>query len=210
MKVCINILIFFILTAFPVFSKNGVGDSLLQQLTDNYLLKTPFQISFDIEQQLVGEENKLEYSGEFYLHSKNCFLMNFSNQEILYDGEWLWSYEKLRDEVIVEEFDPSSSLKLIYDIFHGNWTDFSVINVEHKCDSIARILLKSTDNYSFFKSIELNVNTQKSEVLEASYIDFQDNSTDIIFNQNIQISKNDSVLFKIKEINKDKLIDLRP
>lgn len=185
---------------------------ILDRISNNYLSKLPFQVEFDIIQKFSGREQPQEISGVFYLNSDSSFRVKFPDQEILYDGKWLWSLDKSADQVVVEEFNTQSSLKFLYNIVNGNWGEFVIDNISifDSTANIAEINLRTKDENNFFKYIVLKVDTLLNVIKEANCVDFQQNNISIVFKNFVPIAYSDSLLFKDEDFNNKELIDLRP
>lgn len=185
---------------------------ILDRISNKYLNKLPLQVEFDIIQKFNGQEQPQEISGVFYLSSDSSFRVKFPDQEILYDGKWLWSLDKSADQVVVEEFNTQSSLKFLYDIVNGNWGEFVIDNISifDSTANIAEINLRTQDENNFFRYIVLKVDTLLNVIKEANCVDFQQNNISIVFKNFVPIAYSDSLLFKDKDFNNKELIDLRP
>ncbi len=185
---------------------------ILDRISNKCLSKLPLQVEFDIIQKFNGQDQPQEISGVFYLSSDSSFRVKFPNQEILYDGKWLWSLDKSADQVVVEEFNTQSSLKFLYDIVNGNWGKFVVDNISifNSTANIAEINLRTQDENNFFKYIVLKVDTLLNVIKEANCVDFQQNNISIVFKNFVPIAYSDSLLFKDEDFNNKELIDLRP
>lgn len=185
---------------------------ILDRISNKYLSKLPLQVEFDIIQKFNGQDQPQEISGVFYLNSDSSFRVKFPDQEILYDGKWLWSLDKSADQVVVEEFNTQSSLKFLYDIVNGNWGKFVIDNISifDSTANIAEINLRTKDENNFFRYIVLKVDTLLNVIKEANCVDFQQNNISIVFKNFVPIAYSDSLLFKDEDFNNKELIDLRP
>ena len=185
---------------------------ILDRISNKYLNKLPLQVEFDIIQKFSRQDQPQEISGVFYLNSDSSFRVKFPDQEILYDGKWLWSLDKSADQVVVEEFNTQSSLKFLYDIVNGNWGKFVVDNISifNSTANIAEINLRTQDENNFFRYIVLKVDTLLNVIKEANCVDFQQNNISIVFKNFVPIAYSDSLLFKDEDFNNKELIDLRP
>lgn len=193
---------------FRVMYAGSYEKDFLDSVKNYYLSRLPLEIEFVTIQKLSESDEIQEARGTFYFIDTNAFKVNFPEEEILYDGEWLWSWDKQDDKVIVEEFDPQSSLRLLYDILNGNWDRF-FINKFLSHNNIIEIHLSTQDKNSFFKSIILEVEKEFYKIQKTSYTDFKDNSVLIILEECSPISMPDSVLFRVKNFSDKELIDLR-
>jgi outer membrane lipoprotein-sorting protein len=205
MKSTVAIICIFLALAYA----GSYEEDFLESVKNYYLSGLPLEIEFSTIQKLSESDEIQEVKGIFYFIDTSSFKVDFPEEEILYDGEWLWSWDKQDDKVIVEEFDPQSSLRLLYDILNGNWDQF-FINKFLARDSITEIHLSTQDKNSFFKSIILEVKKDSSKIQKTTYTDFQDNKVVITLEEDSPISMPDSLLFRIKNFSDKELIDLRP
>ncbi len=187
-------------------------NTILNKISNNYQSKLPFQLEFNIIQEFNGNDSVQEMTGVFYLTNEDTFRVEFPGQEILYDGKWLWSLDMSADQLVVEEFNPQSNLKFIYDIINGNWDEFVVDSISEFdiTANVAEINLKTRSENNFFKYIILKVDTLSNVIIEANYVDFQQNNISIVFKNFALIAISDSAFFKVKDFGNKELIDLRP
>ncbi len=205
-------LLIMILYAEPILKTCKAGNRILNKISNNYQSKLPFQLEFNIIQGFNDNDSVQEMTGIFYLSNDSCFRVKFPKQEILYDGKWLWSLDESSEQVVVEEFNPQSSLKFLYDIVNGNWDEFVVNNIFtfDSMSNVAEVRLSTQNENNFFKSIVIKIDTLSNVIKEANYIDFQQNNISIGFKNFAPISFSDSLLFKVKDFGNKELIDLRP
>lgn len=201
------------LTIFTILSAGEFTASGLDSVSANYLAKIPFQLEYKILQQYQGSDAYGETVGQFYLHNKNTFRVNYPNSQILFDGTWLWSIDKVNRQIIVEEFDPSSSLRLIYNVLNGNMAEYDIQGIDDSSDldsNLIKVELKSKDENSFFKSMFITVDPLKKEIHNVEYVDFQGTKIIIEFLEYYAHQIDEKVLFEVKNIQEDDFIDLRP
>ena len=205
------ILLLFIMLKFIVAEET---QSLsLDSISTSYLSKIPFQMEYKIVQKFVDSEHTQESLGQFYFHNHDCFRVNYPDSQILFDGNWLWSIDKINRQIIVEEFDPSSSLRLIYNVLNGNMSEYDVIDVSlMNKDSLLlnKFSLKSKDENSFFKSMHITVDPDKNSIIQVEYIDFQETAIVIEFMDCYSHQIDEIILFEVKNIHQEDFIDLRP
>ncbi|MBU4445037.1 outer membrane lipoprotein carrier protein LolA [bacterium] len=183
----------------------------LSDMSHHYLSRAPFALDFEII-QYIDEGNYQSLIGTFYMTGRDSFRADIMDQEIIFDGDWLWSWDKETDQVIVEPLDPQSSLKFIFDMLRGNWESFIVNSVtSSQKDSALTLELMTADENSFFKIILLHLNPETNRLLSAVYIDFRDGKTEIWFTKPQTIDKKIAwQLFDTRRFESGELIDLRP
>jgi len=185
----------------------------LDSVSANYLAKMPFQLEYKIIQNYPNSNSYQESIGQFYLHEKNTFRVNYPNQQILFDGTWLWSIDKVNRQIIVEEFDPSSSLRLIYNVLNGNMSEYEIKGVENvitEGDTLKKVDMMSKDENSFFQSMFITLNPEKQEIQEVEYVDYQGTEIIIEFLEYYPHKIDEKILFEVKNIQEEDFIDLRP
>ncbi len=208
----INYLLLFITLLFSVSIAGDFTTASLDTISENYLKQIPFQLEYKIIQKFPNSNAYQESIGQFYLHKKDCFRVNYPDSQILFDGTWLWSIDKINFQIIVEEFDPSSSLRLIYNVLNGNMSEYDILKVEDvEKDSInfKKIELKSKDENNFFKSMSIIVNIEKREIEDVEYVDFQGTKIVIEFIEYYSHQIDEKILFEVKNITQEDFIDLR-
>lgn len=183
----------------------------LSAISQHYLSRAPFALDFEII-QYIDEGNYQSLIGTFYMTGRDSFRADIMDQEIIFDGAWLWSWDKETDQVIVEPLDSQSSLKFIFDMLRGNWESFIVNSVtSSQKDSALTLAILTADENSFFKTIRLHISPATNRLLSAVYIDFKDGKTEIRFAKPQTIDKKAvRQLFDTQRFESGELIDLRP
>jgi outer membrane lipoprotein-sorting protein len=179
-------------------------------MSEHYLSRVPFALDFEII-QYIDEGNYQSLIGTFYMTGRDSFRADIMDQEIIFDGVWLWSWDKANDQVIVEPLDSQSSLKFIFDMLRGNWESFIVNSVmSSQKDSTLTLKLMTADENSFFKSIRLQMSPETNRLLAVVYVDFRDEKTEIRFTKPQTIAKKAArQLFDTQRFESGELIDLR-
>ena len=197
----------FLLIYFLLYGSNS--NPKLDKISHYYLQKIPFQLKFAI-QSLDNEGNTLsKMRGTFILTGKDKFKVKYPQEQILYDGQWLWTYNETTNQVVVEEFEPTSSLNLIYDVINGDLNDYEIVKSESS-DNGSEIFLKPKEDNNFFKNIKLTTTRDTCSIRGVKYVDFQKNQIRIDFLQISDTLPPDSTFYNIKQMKDKQLIDLRP
>lgn len=189
------------------------GPALLDRMSATYKDLSPCVLSFEIVQYY--DRNARDYQssvGSFYIAGPNQFRVDFIDQELIYDGEWLWSYDRPNGQVIIEALDPQSSLKFIFDMLLGHWENFRVVSVEApKGGETTALGLKTRDENDYFNAIFLKIQRASGLLQSATYLDFKRLKTVIEFSAPKQIQPAvAAILFDTQRLNAKELIDLRP
>ena len=189
------------------------GQEMLNAMSQNYRAIAPCVLSFTIIQYDDAESEDYQSSeGSFYLGGANSFRVDFVDQEIIYDGKWLWSYDRQNRQVIIEPIDPQSSLKFVFDMLFGNWENFRVLSVAAaRNPNLKNLNLDTVDDNAYFNSITLEINVKSRELQQATYLDFNQTMTVIRFTSPRKLNqKVAELLFDTKRMETKELIDLRP
>lgn len=180
---------------------------LLDSVAAHYRQSRPFAVTFQLK---VSGSSQSSLTGRFILGLNNRFAVFTPDQEIHYDGQWLWSYAKSNNQVIVEEFQPTTSFKIIYDLLNGNFRGFKISRPtsDKKLASITKIKLTHPDPQALFKQIDLWVDAQNKTITQAEYSDIQNNRWLLELGQVVTIEKKNYPNFTLPT--GVELIDLRP
>ena len=195
-------LVFNILTARP-------GKTYLNKISSHYLELIPFALRFSVKTMDEQENILSRATGDFIINSKNSFRVNYPEEEILYDGQWLWSYNQVTEQVVVEPFDPTSSLNLIYDVINGKLGAYQIIK-DRLDEKHHHIFLKPEDKNNFFTEIKIIAYRDTSLIDLLKYVDFQKNQILIDFLRIKDTVICDSAFYNIKDLKGKEIIDLRP
>jgi len=161
-----------------------------------------------VRQAVPNSKNYTENSGTFCLGPKERFRVVFPEQEIVWDGDWLWTRDHTNHQVIVEEFNPRSSLKFICDILNGSLSDYKIVKTDSQA-GYTLIDLKPKEENGYIRSMRLKIDNTIKEVRSANYQDFQNNTISIEFDTLTGLNPADSSLFRIDLKKSEELIDLR-
>jgi len=198
----------FVLTI--LLSAQDPAKSVLDQVARHYNAAVPFKVGFTISQAIRNTKNHTENSGTFFLGPGDRFRIVFTEEEIVYDGRWLWTRDKVNHQVIVEEFNPRSSLKLVSDILSGALDQFTITKTAKNKSGLTRLDLKPKAENGYIRALQLTITSNSQTVRSADYCDFQNNSVSIAFDSLISLAPADSGLFNIDLKKNEELIDLRP
>lgn len=178
-------------------------------VAERYRSLVPFKVGFIVRQAVPNSKNYTENSGTFCLGSKERFRVIFPEQEIVWDGDWLWTRDHPNHQVIVEEFNPRSSLKFIGDVLNGSLSDYQIVRTDSQAGNMFIELKPKVEN-GYIRSMRLKIDNSVKVVRSVSYQDFQNNTISIEFDTLTGLNPADSGLFRIDLKKSEELIDLRP
>lgn len=208
-----KIVIFYLAaSSFAIVSAaQNPAQELLGQLSASYLAMIPFKLDFE----LINYHDQRHYqslTGTYFMANINQFRIDFADQEIIFDGQWLWSYDPNNDQVVVETLDPQSSLTFVFNLLSGNRQAFAAtLKKKSKQESLRIIELKSADENCYFKKIFLTIEADYPRLKSAIYYDFKDLKTELQLAKPARIeSAEAATLFDPQQFDGKEIIDLRP
>lgn len=191
------------------FIRADQPQQILNKVSKVYVNIIPFNLRFSVQSWDKNDNLLSAVEGDFLINSQKGFRVNYPQEEILYDGQWLWTHNKATNQLIVEEFDPTSSLTLIYDVINGNINNYEIMKYNQQ-NKYRNIFLKPEGENNFFKQIKLVVPQDTTLIDHLEYIDFQDNQILINFLRIQDTTITDSSFYELKDLKDKELIDLRP
>lgn len=197
-----------LLFALSILRGNSLsGVELLDSIATCYRRAVPFELSFSLKNP---GDNAEHLEGRFRLGANGKFAMLLKTQEIHYDGRWLWSYDRLNQQVVVEELRPQTTLIMLQNLLQGDFKDFKItksVKMKNK-PALHQLVLANTGENAIFKQLTLIVDASSYLILSATYRDFQNNLYQIELGAPQNIAATDWKPFKVPPA--ADLIDLRP
>jgi len=208
-----QIIIFLLITIYSVVGRatESPAKELLEQLSNCYLKIIPFKLDFELI-NYRDQENYQSLIGTYYMANVNQFRVDFAEQEIIFDGQWLWSYDQTNNQVVVETLDPQSSLTFIFNLLSGNYQSFKAeITKSNKKDSLIVVELQTANENQYFKKIYLMIEQISIQLKSVIYYDFQDLKTELRLAKPEKIEPAEAAtLFDTQQFGSKEIIDLRP
>jgi len=208
-----QIIIFLLITIYCVNGRTteNPANGLLEQLSSCYLKIIPFKLNFELI-NYRDPENYQALTGTYYMANGNQFRVDFAEQEIIFDGQWLWSYDQTNKQVVVETLDPHSSLTFIFNLLSGNYQSFKAeVAKSSKKDSLIVVELQTVDENQYFKKIHLMIERTSTQLKAVVYYDFQNQKTELRLAKPEKIeSAAAATLFDTQQFGSEEIIDLRP
>ncbi|MFA4920785.1 MAG: outer membrane lipoprotein carrier protein LolA [Candidatus Neomarinimicrobiota bacterium] len=193
-----------------LLSAQATAKAVLEKVAGYYNSALPFKIGFTIRQVIPGRKSHSENNGTFFVDYHERFRVNITDQEIVYDRNWLWTRDKVNQQVIVEEFNPRTSLKFIRDILNGSLSDYRIVKMNKKTARLAVLDLEPKIEDGYIRSLQLQIDPTLGVIKSASYRDFQNEQITIVFDNLVGLNAADSSWFDINLKENEELIDLRP
>ncbi len=205
-NICLYLPFLILLNGSSLFAQNQKTE-ILSEIAAQYRQMIPFQITFSV--QPVKNETSNPVSGLFKMGKGNRFAVIFPDQEILYDGKWLWSHDRSTQQVVVEDIRPATSLQTIYDLLNGSFADFKISRItrDKKNSDLQNILLSNQSKNALFKTMTVQVNITTHTIHQVEYLDFQNNTWRIKFGMPQPLEAADSLQLKLSP--QTEVIDLR-
>jgi len=208
-----QIITFLLITIYCIVGKaaESPAKELLEQLSSSYLQLVPFKLNFELI-NYRDQENYQSLIGTYYMANVNQFRVDFAEQEIIFDGQWLWSHDRTNNQVVVETLDPQSSLTLIFNLLNGNYQTFKAeVTKSSKKDSLIVVELQTANENQYFKKIGLVIERINIQLKSVIYYDFQNLKNELRLTKPAKIeSAAAATLFDTRQFGSKEIIDLRP
>ena len=158
----------------------SVDDQIIEKTKQLYERSDDLQMHFHqkISSDFFSKTDSTQ--GEILVKKPDRFILREERQEIIYDGETLWIYDKINSQVIKSEsysgrpFDPGEFLRWLYD-------EYKLVGSgevgEHDCCIISVDSLPEMG----ISSVILWVDKEKQWVRKLSYRDNVDNQIEFLF-----------------------------
>ena len=179
---------------------------------EKYLSIVSFELDFVLTQHGSSNEELQVVNGKFYCGSDSQFRVDFPGEQIIYDGQWLWTWNTETNQVVVEEFDFESRSNFLFNVLMGRFEDFKNISIssDELDESLVCIHLKALNENNYIQTVIVKADTNRNEIKSVEYYDFLMNHYTITLLNLNSISSSESLLFTIENINEKEVIDLRP
>jgi len=208
-----QIVFFLLITIYSVFGRANENSAkeLLEQLSNCYLKIIPFRLNFELI-NYCDQENYQALIGTYYMANVNQFRVDFAEQEIIFDGQWLWSYDRTNNQVVIETLDPQSSLTFIFNLLSGNYQSFKAdLTKSNEKDSLIVVELQTADENQYFQKIYLMIERISTQLKSVIYYDFQDLKSELQLAKPEKIEPAEAAtLFNTQQFGSKEIIDLRP
>lgn len=210
-----NNLFVFIAALFFLTSKNSgelQSELIFDRILEKYLSIVSFELDFVLTQHGSSNEELQVVNGKFYCSSDSKFRLDFPGERIIYDGQWLWTWNTETNQVVVEEFDFESRSNFLFNVLRGRFEDFknTSISSDELDESLVCIHLKALNENNYIQTVIVKADTNRNEIKSVEYYDFLMNHYTITLLNLNSISSSESLLFTIENINEKEVIDLRP
>lgn len=201
MKYLIAILIvFFSLNTIPVVAQEKEGISKIENYSLFLEKNAPYLFQFCQYLPATGDS----ICGSLIYGGKRRFKILFPEEEILFDGKYLWSYSAVNNQTIVEDYDISLMTLIPPAFFTGDWSGYTVLG--DSTSSGWKFLIKSED-LTAYKLIIMVFDASVQNLKAVDYLDFNNNHIRFVVNKSGPYDK--PVSFEYRKHGDEELIDLR-
>jgi len=107
------------------------ADSLKVALKARYAAGLPYQLTFRISEGSEQGRPGAVTEGSFSRARDGRCRIELPDQRILFDGQWLWSYDRVTRQLIVEPFVRGSALDVVMELLEGRWETFNLVAQEN-------------------------------------------------------------------------------
>ncbi len=170
------------------------------------------RIPFSVALRVTGGSGQEDLRGTFYLGTGDRFRLSTPDQEIIYDGKWLWTQDKAQRQVVVEPFDPRSSLSGVRNLLQGRLQDYKLTPVHLRSAQPHGLTfnLQARDRQAFLQNIRVELDTLRKILLKAEYRDIQQHTWAVYFEAPVGLDSTREDFFKYRTVAGEELLDLRP
>lgn len=101
------------------------AEPILDNISKTFNTKHPFQLEFKYEIYSSMEDAKISDFGNIIIHGEK-YKLSTEDTEIFFNGQYLWSFNKLNEEVYKNEIESGSPDQAFIDPFRllGNYKEF--------------------------------------------------------------------------------------
>lgn len=178
----ISLIIIFLLFSVQMYLFAADTDKIIKEVQEKYQKAKSLEIQFKEINRFKLTNTTSEVFGTFVIKGKDKYRLNSETQIIVTDGETFWRYNKIENQVLIDNAKKENQEVLLnnflYDI-QKNY--FSQIVDEYKEDGEKIYVLKLTpkpSNESFFTSIKFWVENKSWKIRRVIYTDYNENETE--------------------------------
>ena len=169
-----KLILAFMLT--PILYAGESADDIIKKIQKKYDNIDNFYAEF-IQKEIFGLTQTVnEVRGKLYIKKGVKYLVVTEDQMICTDGETVWTYSKLTNQVLIDYFKKDKGSFLPKDmLFKYPKNCFAAIMEENK-DAYVMKLDPKDETIGFVKTMKLTVDKESYEISRIEYTDFNDNN----------------------------------
>ena len=160
----------------PILYAGESADDIIKKIQKKYDNIDNFYAEF-IQKEIFGLTQTVnEVRGKLYIKKGVKYLVVTEDQMICTDGETVWTYSKLTNQVLIDYFKKDKGSFLPKDmLFKYPKNCFAAIMEENK-DAYVMKLDPKDETIGFVKTMKLTVDKESYEISRIEYTDFNDNN----------------------------------
>ena len=93
------------------FAFAGKGDSIIDKVEKKIMSLGEFSVHFEMRFEADGTDDIQQLEGTLYWDGEHCFRMQTPQQVIVSDGETLWMYDTIENQVLI--YDPNDGIPIL-------------------------------------------------------------------------------------------------
>ncbi len=167
----------FVGSAVAAISANEVIDRVQKRAATDTPLRVSFQQIF--EWKLTG--NVEDVTGEMVLHGLDKFRITTPDQTIVSDGETMWTYSRLENQVLIDNVQKDSQTLMPRDILFSYTQDYEAVvwqqNIRFNGEPALILRLLPRDEDQYVQETKVWVNTETWKPMQIQFTDINENET---------------------------------
>jgi len=164
------VFLYFILMVSLISAQSQLLEKEFSSIRNKYFVQN--NVKLDIEAIQIDNDDTSSVERCLLYINRNKFRIDFPDQVIICNGKYLYTYTYNDSQLVVENFDTTSALRLVHDIFIGSYRNFRLLSIEEmKHNRVLNLSYRYGELY--FKDIKVLIDEGSSEIREISYIDIE-------------------------------------
>ena len=178
----ISLIIVFLISSVQMYLFATDTEKIIKEVQEKYQKSKSLEIQFKEINRFKLTNTTSEIFGTFVIKGKDKYRLNSETQIIVTDGETFWRYNKIENQVLIDNAKKENQEVLLNNFLYDLQKNyFSQIVDEYKDDGTKIFVLKLTpkpSNESFFTSIKFWVENKSWKIRRVIYTDYNENETE--------------------------------
>ncbi len=181
-KVMKHIIVPLLLGLFVSFADAAISaDQVIERVQNNAVTDTPLRVSFQqiFEWKLTG--NVEDVHGEMMLDGLDKFRITTPDQTIVSDGETMWTYSRLENQVLIDNVQKDSQTLMPRDILFSYTQDYEAVvwqqDIQFNGEPALILRLLPRDEDKYIQETTVWVNTESWKPMQIQFTDINENET---------------------------------